>query len=589
MTEKAGGSGSLPRRSFLGATAAGLTSIGRLKELLGSTEDMLELVGSRENLRALWQSGFFRHQHPTTFAGLVPQLIRRGAHPGICYYMHAHNMPDKTAVIDHRGRLSFRQLNERANRLAAALIERGIGPGDYVAFMLDNTREFLETLGACGKIGAHAVPVNTKFRVPEISVVLRNVRTGLILYDVKYGHLIAEAAQGLDGLVQRPFIATGVGDIHDEASAYEETLAGSSPDEIPIMGTHGGGRVIIHTSGTTGKPKGAERNMSRAGLSSLAELLCMVPLRVDDVFAVATPMFHALGFGFTTIAFSLGSTLCLMDSFSPKRFLEMVEHEGVTATALVPIMLRRVMELPAEDLDSHEVSSLRLILSSGSYLPDPIRKKASNYFGPVMYNLYGATEIGWATIARPEDYDRYPGTIGRAAPGVDVRILDDRHREVTPGTNGDIFVKNRVMFEGYAGRKQDDDRAWEGYYSVGDIGWRNKEGYLFVSSRKDDMIVSGGENVYPIEVEKTLDEYPDLVESAVVGHEDPEWGQVLWAFVVKKPDAAVTPDQLKAFLKERLANYKVPKEFFFLDTMPRNAIGKVLKTELKKYRPDGQG
>ena len=571
------------KSSVLGEAIEGLTSMAHLKALVGSSEDIIELAGSRENLRALWQSGFFKHQKPSTFAGILPQFMKRGAHPGICFYLHAHNNPNKIGLIDHRGSLTFKELNERANRLAHGLLDRDVEPGDGVAFMLDNNREFIETLGACGKIGASAVPVNTKFRVPEISVVLRNIQTRAIIFDVKYKELVMEAAKGLENsLVHRPFIATGVGDIPDNASAYEETLASASADEVPLMGTHGGGRVIIHTSGTTGKPKGAERNLSRAGLSSLAEILRMVPLRYDDVFAVASPMFHALGYGFATLAFSLGSTLCMMDRFDPELFLKIIEKNGVTATAVVPIMLRRILDQPSEVLDRYEVSSIRLMLSSGSHLPDPVRKKASNYFGPVMYNLYGATEIGWATIAKPEDYDRYPGTIGRPAPNVDITTLNEAREETTVGVKGEIFVKNRLIFEGYSGKKQDDDRYWNGYYSVGDIGWKNQDGYLFVSDRKDDMIVSGGENIYPAEVENALEEHPDLEESAVVGAPDAEWGQVLKAFVVKHPGAEVAPEDLKAFLKARIANYKVPKNFIFIDALPRNAVGKILKKTLRE-------
>jgi fatty-acyl-CoA synthase len=342
--------------------------------------------------------------------------------------------------------------------------------------------------------------------------------------------------------------------------------------------------VVILTSGTTGTPKGANRSQPRS-LDPAAALFSKIPLRSDQRTMITAPLFHTWGFAHFTLAMALGSTLVLRRKFDPEETLAALEEHRCEALIVVPVMLQRILELPPETIAKYDLSALRVIAASGSALPGDLATKVMDRFGDVLYNLYGSTEVAWATIATPEDLRAAPGTAGRPPRGTVVKLLDEHGRDVGPGKTGRIFVGNEMLFEGYTGG--DNKEVVAGLMSSGDIGHFDAAGRLFIDGRDDEMIISGGENVFPREVEDLLSDHPAVDEAAVIGVDDEKFGQRLRAFVVCNGAECATEADLKAYVKDNLASYKVPREVIFLDELPRNATGKVLKRELRDQEAEG--
>jgi fatty-acyl-CoA synthase len=335
--------------------------------------------------------------------------------------------------------------------------------------------------------------------------------------------------------------------------------------------------VVILTSGTTGTPKGANRKQPDS-IEPAATLFSKIPLRAREHTVIAAPMFHSWGYAHYTLGLPLASTLVLRRRFDPEGTLADVARHRATALAVVPVMLQRILELPPETLARYDTSSLRVIAASGSTLPGELATRVMDTFGDVLYNLYGSTEVAWATIATPEDLRAAPGTAGRPPMGTVVKLLDADGREVPQGERGRIFAGNEMVFDGYTGGGGKE--VVGGLMSTGDMGHIDAAGRLFVDGRDDEMIVSGGENVFPREVEDLLARHAQIEEAAVIGVQDTEFGQRLKAFVVPRQEADLSAEAIKEYVKQNLARYKVPREVVFMDALPRNATGKVLKREL---------
>ncbi|MEA2472114.1 MAG: hypothetical protein QOE06_29, partial [Thermoleophilaceae bacterium] len=351
---------------------------------------------------------------------------------------------------------------------------------------------------------------------------------------------------------------------------------GDTSDPIPPVEK---GRVVILTSGTTGTPKGASRKQPES-LDPAAALFSKIPLKARETTMIAAPMFHAWGFAHFTLGMALTSTLVLRRKFDPEETLSATAQHEATALAVVPVMLQRILELEPEVIDRYDLSKLRIIAVSGSALSSSLAEKAIERFGPIVYNLYGSTEVAWATIATPDDLRAAPGTAGKPPMGTVLRIYDENGNEVPDGKEGRIFVGNEMLFEGYTGGGSKD--VIDGLMATGDVGYIDDEGRLFVSGRDDEMIVSGGENVFPREVEDTISKMQGVNEVAVIGVDDEKWGQRLKAFVVKKGSGGPSEDDVKKHVKSSLAGYKVPRDVEFMKELPRNATGKVLKRELEE-------
>jgi acyl-CoA synthetase (AMP-forming)/AMP-acid ligase II len=519
--------------------------------------------------RTLLGTGMIRPERPDKALRSLAALHRWGATPAAAYAGSAIRYPDQPAIADERGTLTFAEVQRRTNALARALSEHGISEGDGVAIMCRNHRGFVEATVACSKLGASALYLNTAFAGPQIADVLRSEDPAAVIYDEEFAELVRDGAAG-----RMRFIAWSEPDGARSEPVLEDLIAAGADADLRPPAQRG--RVVILTSGTTGKPKGAARAQPDT-LEPAAALFSKIPLKARETTMIAAPMFHSWGFAHFTLGLPLASTLVLRRRFDPEETLRAVSQHRASALALVPVMLQRILDLGERVIGRYDAHSLRVIALSGSALPGELATRAMDLFGDVLYNLYGSTEVAWATIATPAELRAAPGTAGRPPLGTVVKLLDARGREVPPGVAGRIFVANEMMFEGYTGGGGKETIG--GLMSTGDTGRFDEAGRLFVEGRDDEMIVSGGENVFPREVEDLLCRHGGIREAAVVGVSDQQFGQRLKAFVVAR-DSALSEEAVKEYVKANLARYKVPREVVFLPELPRNATGKVLKREL---------
>ena len=438
--------------------------------------------------------------------------------------------------------------------------------------MCRNHRGFIESVVACSKLGANVLFLNTAFSGPQLTDVAQREDPKALIYDHEFEELIRDASRR-----RKRFIAWHDPDDGKAKDPLLEDLA-SSGDVAPVAPPKERGKAIILTSGTTGTPKGASRSQPKS-LDPAAALLAMIPLKAREKTMIAAPMFHSWGFVHFTLGMSLSSTLVLKRKFDPEATLSLTAQHECTALIVVPVMMQRILELPDETLRRYDLSKLRVVAVSGSALPGALSERWMDLFGDNVYNLYGSTEVAWASIATPADLRAAPGTAGRPPYGTIVRLYDDDGHPVSQGETGRIFVGNEMQFEGYTGGGNKD--AIDGLLSSGDVGHFDEAGRLFVDGRDDDMIVSGGENVFPAEVEDLLAGHDAIVEVAVFGVDDEEFGQRLKAVVVLRDGASVGEDDIKQHVKSNLAGYKVPREVEFVDELPRTSTGKVLKRELR--------
>jgi fatty-acyl-CoA synthase len=524
-----------------------------------------------EVAKTLLGTGMIAPVRPDRAIRSVVALKRWGPTPAAAYTGSAARFPDREAIVDDRGTLTFEEVHRRTNALANEMAAAGIREGDGVAIMCRNHRGFVEATVACSKLGASALYLNTAFAGPQITDVMRRENPTGLVYDEDFANLVADGGEG-----RKRFVAWSEPGGTPQDPHIEDLIArGSTADCKPPVES---GKVVILTSGTTGTPKGAARKQPDS-LEPAAALFSKIPLKARETTMIAAPMFHSWGFAHFTLGLPLSSTLVLRRRFDPLDTLRAVAEHRATALAVVPVMLQRILELPKEELEGFDLHALRIIAASGSALPGELATRVMDTFGDVLYNLYGSTEVAWATIATPVDLRAAPGTAGKPPMGTVVKLLDGEGHEVPQGENGRIFVANEMVFEGYTGGGGKEIIA--GLMSTGDVGRFDSGGRLFVDGRDDEMIVSGGENVFPREVEDLLADHEAIEEAAVIGVDDVEFGQRLKAFVVCRNGGGLTEDAVKEYVKHNLARYKVPREVVFLDELPRNATGKVLKRELR--------
>ena len=472
--------------------------------------------------------------------------------------------------------MTFKELDDAAHAVANGLIAKGVQAGDGVGLLIRNHRWFLVGLYGAARVGAKMIFLNSEFSGPQIKEVSEREGAKLIIYDDEYTAAVASADTPLGKLR-----ALGTNPDRDEPSgSTDETLAElvarSSKAAAPKAGKHA--RIIILTSGTTGTPKGANR-AAPPSLAPIGGVLSHVPFRAGEVTSLPAPMFHALGFLHGTIAMMLGSTLVLRRRFKPSTVLADMEKHKVTALVVVPVMLSRILDELEKTESKPNLSSLRIVFVSGSQLGAELATRGMKLLGPVIYNLYGSTEIAFATIARPQDLQKNPATVGPIVKGVKIKLFDENGTEVPRGEVGRIFVGNTFPFEGYTGGGG--KQIIDGLMSSGDVGYFDHNDLLYVSGRDDEMIVSGGENVFPAEIEDLVSGHPEIVEATALGVDDKEWGARLRCFVVKVEGSGVTEEDIKHYVRDHLARYKVPREVVFLDELPRNPTGKILKRELR--------
>ena len=522
-------------------------------------------------MKRLMGAGAVSPLTPVAFASTLPWLIGRGPSLGILLQMNALTLGSKTAIHDRDGSVTWRQLDQLANQTAHAFARSDVGPGEKVALLLRNGRAMGAVAFAAQKTGVIACPLNTWAKTKELKAVIENVAPKLLVYDTAHSDQVKMAA-GDDVLLVH------VGDdskARPGSVSFSEYISGcSSRPPAPLTRQRGSAKIIIQTSGTTGTPKGAARDSSAAGLGALANLLGHVPYRRDDIVVCPAPLFHSFGLATFTFATALGATLVLPEKFDPEETLALIEKHKATVASLVPVMIRRIVSLDDKIKSKYDLSSLRIVMASGSALSQDLKKEATKLFGEVLYDLYGSTEIGWVAIARPEDIVQKPKSVGRPVEGIDIAVFSSDGKRLPPGEIGELYVKSDVLFEGYTSGETKDSR--DGYMSIGDLGKVDDDGFLFIESRSDDMVIVGGENIYPIEVEEVIESIPGVTEVTVFGVSDDEYGHVLVAFVVGE----TSEDAVRSVCKDELASFKVPRKVTVVDELPRTSTGKVLKREL---------
>lgn len=521
--------------------------------------------------RVLTQAGVIRPLGPRRLLDLGRAMGGFGLGLAGTFGSAAARFPDRLAVIDERGALTYRELDERSNAIADALVRDGIRPGDGVALLARNHRGFVEAAVGIAKAGAHVLLLNTSFAAPALREVCQREGAKLIVFDDEFRPLVEKSCLDVPQLlswVEDDSAAPDGVDTLDAAVRRGSRSRRRPPKEL--------GKTIILTSGTTGTPKGAPRGA--AHLDVAVGLLERIPLRVGWRTHVAAPMFHFWGLGQFLLGLSLGSTFVLTRRFDPETFLEVLRDHDCDAAVVIPVMLQRVLRLPEETLARFTLPSLKVVAASGSAMPGDLAIAWMDRFGDNLYNTYGSTEVSLVSIATPQDMRAVPGTAGRPAVSSTVRLYDESGHEVAAGETGRIFAGNSMLFEGYTGggHKQNID----GLLSTGDVGRFDEQGRLVVEGRDDEMIVSGGENVFPKEVEDCVARHPDVQECAAVGVDDDEFGKRLRMFVVVRDGAQVDEDALREHVKANLARYKVPREFVLVPELPRNATGKILKRDL---------
>jgi acyl-CoA synthetase (AMP-forming)/AMP-acid ligase II len=561
----------------LRGSASGTSSRLSHSHELGLVEKTRLVLGhGLHSVKTLAEAGLVRPERPDRTIRALLQIQRWGYTPAAGYAANASRYANDDAIIDELGRLTFAEVNDRTNRLANAWSDAGIVEGDSIGVMCRNHRYFIESVVAASKMGVNCLLLSTAFAGPQLAEVVQREKPVALVYDEEFSELLEEAGER-----RKRFIgwydseATGE-DRESNDPVLEDLIEAGDPEQpMPPAET---GRVVILTSGTTGTPKGASRKPPETIAPAVA-LLSHIPLRAREKTFIVAPLFHSWGFALFTLGLMLGSTHVLKRKFDPEDTLSTIAEHQVQCAPMVPVMVQRIMQLPEETRRKYDLSSLTSIPLSGSALPGELAIQFMDEFGDLLYNVYGSSEVAWATIATPEDLREAPGTAGVAPRGTVLRVYDVDGSELPQGETGRIFVGNEMLFEGYTGGG--DTEVIDGLMSTGDVGYVDEEGRLHVSGRDDDMIVWFGENVFPREVEDLISKMDGVNEVAVIGVEDEEFGQRLKAFVSKR-GAKPTEDDIKAKVKSDLAGYKVPKEVEFLDELPRNAIGTVLKDELKE-------
>jgi fatty-acyl-CoA synthase len=519
--------------------------------------------------RVLRRAGVLRPGRPDEALRALRTVRRYGVYAGTVK-IAVRDQPDAIGIVDDLGVLNFRQLDRRSNALARAWQRHGITDRDVIGVLCRNHRWFLETMLAAAKLGADVVLLNTGFGPAQLASVAAREGISTIVYDQEFSPVVAATPQ------VRRYLAWVDAELLADAPILEILIANTDDEDLPPPGRPG--RMVLLTSGTTGTPKGAPRRI-RSALTA-AEFLDRIPYRRSEATMIVAPLFHATGVSQMAVMLALGSTTVLSRRFDPGTTLDRIQRFGCTGLVLVPTMLRRILDLGDGVLARYDTGSLRVLLCSGSALSTELGNRAVRAFGGVLYNLYGSTEAAVATVATPWDWHRAPGTVGRPPIGCRVRLFDDAGNPVSePYQRGRIFVGSMLTFGGYSDGAGKDEL--HGLVNTGDVGHLDREGLLFVDGRADDMIISGGENVYPGEVEDLLMTHPDIVEAAVVGVPDPDFGERLKAFVVTRPGAYLPPEAIQQHVRQHLARYKVPREVVYLGELPRNATGKVVRQLLR--------
>lgn len=520
-----------------------------------------------KSLSVLRSAGVIRPMSPIVLTKIVRTVKAWGTGPAGGFTQLTHTRPNEVGLIDELGSLTFLEMHQRSNALGHALAAKGVKEGDQVAIMCRNHRGFVDATIGAAKLGADLLYLNTAFAGPQLVDVLAREKPVLVIHDEEFTEMLDKASV--------PMSIVAWQDVPTPGDTVESLIASHPVTDHQPPEHHA--KIVILTSGTTGTPKGAPRK--EAGISNAVALMSRLPLKSGWRTHIAAPLFHTWGFAHLFLAMLLGSTVVVRRRFDPEETLRVVAEEKCDSLIVIPVMLQRILQLPDAVRRKYTLDSLKLTAASGSALPGDMALAWMDEFGDNLYNIYGSTEVAYASIATPEDLRISPESAGKPPYATEVKLYDSAGVEVAQGETGRIFVGNAMLFEGYTGGGNKE--MIDGLMSTGDVGRFDQDGRLHVEGRDDEMIVSGGENVFPREVEDCLVRHEAVVEAAAVGVEDPEYGKRLRAFVVVS-NSNVDEAELKNWVRTNLARYKVPKEIHFLEELPRNATGKILKRELAR-------
>ena len=497
--------------------------------------------------------------------------------------IHAAAQPDKIAIVDDEGKITFRELQSRVNRWANAFRDLGVGPDDKVSVLLHNSGRFLEAVTALGKLGATPVAINYRFKSEEVLYVANHSESKVLVFGPEFLPVIAPIQKRLEGV--RHLVVTGdLGEPPPFAVRRHTDLLAASSEAEPQGGPADGvSASLIYTSGTTGRSKGCFKT-SRRRLATLLQYIDLYNLTPDDVHLLTCPIYHSAPYAFGVMSLLLGNTVIIHSRFDPLLALQEMNPYKVTTAFMVPTQFNRIVNLPAEQRAALRPTHLRVLVVGAAPIPFPLKAKTVEFFGEgKLYEFYGATETGMNTLLYPHEQLTKPGSCGRAIPGNDIRLLDEKGNEVPQGEIGELFVKSDLLLDGYYKMPEETAKRFrDGYFSVGDLARVDEDGYYYILDRKVDMVISGGVNIYPVEIEELLYRHPKIYDAAVIGVKDEDWGERLVAYVVLKEGQAMTAAEVQAYVGEHLADYKKPREVHFAEALPYSPQGKLLKRELRR-------
>lgn len=495
---------------------------------------------------------------------------------------HVKRIPDREALVMGNQRITYEELYRCCNSLANGLLALGIQPGDRIGVFMHNCPEFLQVWTAAGKIAVTPIPLNYRFRAEELAYIMNDSESKALVYGSDMEPVVTEAKPRFTVPGIR-YICVGEPDSVDVLTLEELTRSNSeAPPEVDV-GTHAVAPSLAYTSGTTGRPKGVLRGSSKR-LNGLLGYAYTFEAAYDDVHLVAGPLYHAAPFGWAAYSLLLGNTVVIMPRFDAEDFLRHVQEHAVTSTFVVPTMLNRIIHLPEAVRNRYNTASLRVITAAAESFPFPLKQKVISFFGEgKLFEFYGGTEISLVTYLRPEEQLKKPGSCGRPAMGSSIKLLNENHIEVQPGEVGILYVKSPFLLDEYYRNPEATEACYhKGYFTVGDMARVDEDGYYYIVDRAVDMIISGGVNIYPAEIEEVLYRHPDILDAGIIGAKDPEWGEKIVAYVILKPGARIGEGEVKEYVAQNLATYKKPREVFFVDQLPYSPSGKLLKRELRK-------
>ena len=500
--------------------------------------------------------------------------------------VYAEAQPDKPAVIDDKGdgnivQWNYAEFEAAANRLGNVLLSLGVTPGEKVIWCGPNSLPVVAVMSATRKIGVVAVPLNYRLTTEEARYVIGHSDAQIAYVDAEYAHLFA----GLVGELENLRHVIVYGGLAPEGALSSEDLVASASDQPPEVGEAvGTGGTMIYTSGTTGKPKGAVRHgVDQATVVGLLGLLGYVP---DDIYVTSGPLYHSGPSAFMSASLAFGETIIVQRKFDAEDWLRLVDKYKASSTFSAPALIRMVCALPDEVKARYDRSSMRVMIANAAPWSFALKQQYVADFPPEsLWEVYGSTELGVDCVLEPMDQMRKPGSCGKPAPGIEIVLFDEDGNEVTgtgPDHPGELYVRSKGVFNEYYKQQDSYDASSRGdFHTVGDIAYRDDEGYLYICDRKSDMIISGGMNIYPAEIEAALEQHPAIYDVAVFGIPSEEWGEVVHATVVPAPGSSLTAEDIKSFGKEHLASYKVPRSVDFIDELPRTGSGKILKRQLR--------